>query len=355
MKITTAPSVHLRYGSESFVVTQPTEETITNGILSVTRTTKKTVYFAEGYGQAGLDDPADPKGYAAAKLGLEQENYEVKTFVWPGVTSVPEDASAVVVAGIGQPLSEPAVGVLDGYLERGGRLLLTVGPRQSADGARQLLDRWGVALGSDVVVDQQLQLLGAPVVGLSPLATDYGTHPITRNFRGYTSFPQTRTVEPDATGKKGLTVTPLVRTGPASWAETNVDEVYTSGQVAVDPEDRRGPLSVATAVAADLATMGITVPEAGEGEARLVVVGTPRFADSQEFTRRPQNADLFLNAVGWLVGQSETISVRSRTIRASRAELTPDQARRVFFLSVFIIPELLVLIGVSVWWWRRSR
>jgi ABC-2 type transport system permease protein len=86
-----------------------------------------------------------------------------------------------------------------------------------------------------------------------------------------------------------------------------------------------------------------------------VVVGTPSFADSQEFTRRPLNGDLFLNAIGWLVGQSETISVRSRTVRASRAELTPAQARRIMFLSIFIIPEMLVLLGVSVWWWRRSR
>lgn len=355
LKITSVPSISLRYGEESFVVTQPTEENVTNGIIRVARTGKKTVYVAQGFGQASLDDPDDPRGYAGAKVGLEQENYEVKTLVWPAASEIPADASAVVVPGLEGPVPASAIAVLDAYLERGGHLLLMVGPRQGDAELDGFLSRWGVELGDDIVVDQQLQLLGSSVVGLQPLAADYGDHPITRGFRGYTTFPQTRTVEPDATGKKGLTVTPLVRTGPASWAEASVEQVFTQGTVSLDPGDRRGPLSIAVAVTADLAAMGVTVPSDGAGDARLVVVGTPGFADSQEFARRPLNADLFLNAVGWLVGQSETISVRSRTVRASRAELTPAQARRIMFLSIFIIPELLVLIGVGVWWWRRSR
>jgi ABC-type uncharacterized transport system involved in gliding motility auxiliary subunit len=355
LKITSVPSVSLRYGDETFVVTQPTEENVTNGIIRVARTSKKTVYVAQGFGQAPLDDPNDPKGYAAAKIGLEQENYDVQPLVWPAVAEIPAEASAVVVPGIDGPLPASAIAVLDAYLERGGHVLLMVGPRQGDAELATFLSRWGVKLGDDIVVDQQLQLLGSSVVGLQPLATDYGDHPITKGFRGYTTFPQTRTVEPDATGKKGLTVTPLVRTGPASWAEASVEQVYTQGTVALDPDDRRGPLSVAVAVTANLSAMDLADGADGATEARLVVVGTPSFADSQEFTRRPLNGDLFLNAIGWLVGQSETISVRSRTVRASRAELTPAQARRIMFLSIFIIPEMLVLLGVSVWWWRRSR
>jgi ABC-type uncharacterized transport system involved in gliding motility auxiliary subunit len=352
LKITSVPSVSLQYGNESFVVTDPSEETITNGIIRVSQGGKKTVYVAQGFGQLSIEDLQDPKGYAAAKVGLEQENYDVQTLVWPAASEIPADAAAVIVPGVAQPVPASAVEVLDAYLERGGHLLLMIGPRQGDEPLHAFLGRWGVKLGDDVVVDQQLQLLGASVVGLQPLARDYGTHPITRGFRDYTAFPETRTVEADATGKKGLQVTPLVRTGPASWAETAVEQVDTQGTVSLDPEDRRGPLPVAVAVEADLSAMGI----AGEAkQARLVVVGTPSFADSQEFSRRPLNGDFFLNAVGWLVGQSETVSVRSRTVRASRAELTPGQARRLMFLSIFIIPELLVLMGVSVWWWRRSR
>src|SRR5262245_588761 len=105
MKITTAPSVNLQYGKESFVVTQPSEETITNGVIRVTRTAKKTVYFTEGDGEASITEQQDPKGYASAKLGLDQENYEVKTLLLPSAETIPDDASVVIIAGPDRPLS----------------------------------------------------------------------------------------------------------------------------------------------------------------------------------------------------------------------------------------------------------
>jgi hypothetical protein len=80
--------VNLQYGNESFVVTQPSEETITNGIIRVSRTTKKVVYFVEGFGQALTSAEDDPKGYAAAKLALQQENYEVKPLLLPSVEKI---------------------------------------------------------------------------------------------------------------------------------------------------------------------------------------------------------------------------------------------------------------------------
>src|SRR5262249_5717041 len=107
-----------------------------------------------------------------------------------------------------------------------------------------------------------------------------------------------------------------------------------------------------------LKEMGI-MPVAVEGhqapdEARLVVIGTPRMADSQELTQSRTNADLFLNAVGWLVGQEELVSIRSKSVRASRAEFSPSQGGQLFYLSVLIIPELMVALGIAVWWRRRN-
>ena len=198
MKITTAPSVNLQLGNESFVVTQPSEETITNGLIRVARSTKKVVYFVEGFGQANTTAEDDPKGYSAAKLGLQQENYEIKSLLLPSVDKVPDDASVVIMPGVGQPLTETAIGALDGYLKRGGHLFVLVGPRQGDDKLATLLSNWGAKLGNDVVLDQEVRLFEGPRVGMQPLAKEYGAHPITQGFRDYTVYPQTRTVDPDA-------------------------------------------------------------------------------------------------------------------------------------------------------------
>src|SRR6185436_3977352 len=101
-----------------------------------------------------------------------------------------------------------------------------------------------------------------PRLGVIPITKTYGEHPITKNFKDYTVFPQTRTIEPGADGKKGLTATALVKTSASRWAETNVDEVFTKGTASVDDSDRKGPLSIAVAVTAKLKDMGLT-PTAG--------------------------------------------------------------------------------------------
>jgi ABC-type uncharacterized transport system involved in gliding motility auxiliary subunit len=358
MKITTAPSVNLQFGNESFVVTQPSEETITNGLIRVSRSTKKIVYFVEGFGQALTTAEQDPRGYAAAKLALQQENYEVKPLLLPSVEKIPDDASVVVIPGVGQPLTETAIAALDAYLKNGGHLFVLVGPRQGDEKLATFLANWGAKLGNDIVLDQEVRLFEGPRVGMQPLAKEYGAHPITQELKDYTIFPQTRTVDPDAAGKKGIQATTLVKTSGSSWGETEVDDVFTKGVASLSETDKKGPLSVAVAVEAKLKDMGIT-PTAPEGQkapedARLVVIGTPRFADSQDLTQSRTNGDVFLNAVGWLVGQEELVSIRSRSIRASRAEFSQNQATWLFYLSVLLLPELLVVVGIAVWWRRRN-
>jgi ABC-type uncharacterized transport system involved in gliding motility auxiliary subunit len=224
----------------------------------------------------------------------------------------------------------------------------------------KLLADWGVKLGNDIVIDRELRLFEGPSLGTKPITKLYGTHPITQNFRDYTTYPETRTVEPDAAGKKGIQATSLVKTAASSRALTRVDDLFTKGTATLEENDRRGPLSVAVAVQAKLKDMDGGSPPAPEGkkaseEARLVVFGTPRFADNQELAQFRLNGDLFLNAVGWLVGQEELVSIRSRSVRASRAELTRSQASQVFYLSVFILPQLLIASGIAVWWRRKSR
>jgi ABC-type uncharacterized transport system involved in gliding motility auxiliary subunit len=353
MKITTVPSVHIQFGNESFVVTQPTEETVTNGIIRVTRPGKKVVYFTEGFGEAGIQDPQDPKGFANAKLALEQENYEVKSLLLPSVEQIPDDASVVVLAGPTRPLTDAAIAALEAYLKRGGRLLALAGPRIGGPKLAPFLAGWGVKVGDDIVIDREVRLFEGPRLGVVPLSRTYGTHPITQGFRDFTAYPQTSSIEPAAEGRKGLQATSLVKTSESSWAESDIDGVFVQGTASLDDKDRKGPVSIAVAATANLKEMGLTPPE-GVTEARLVVFGTPLFIDNQQLAQSQLNGDLFLNAVGWLVGQEELVSIRSRSVRASRADLTPAQAARVFYLSVFIIPQLLIALGIWVWWRRRT-
>ena len=41
-------------------------------------------------------------------------------------------------------------------------------------------------------------------------------------------------------------------------------------------------------------------------------------------------------------------------MRASRVRFDASEAARIFYLSVLVLPELLLIAGLAVWWRRSS-
>ena len=87
-------------------------------------------------------------------------------------------------------------------------------------------------------------------------------------------------------------------------------------------------------------------------EARIVAIGDSDFASNAALGVQG-NRDLFLNAVNWLAQQENLISIRAKDPEDRRITLTADQERRIFYLTVLIVPGLILLAGVQTWWRRR--
>ena len=65
------------------------------------------------------------------------------------------------------------------------------------------------------------------------------------------------------------------------------------------------------------------------------------------------NSDLFLNMVNWLAQQENMIAIRPRQPDDRRITLTADQQRRIVWLSMLLVPGLILGSGVYTWWQRR--
>jgi len=103
----------------------------------------------------------------------------------------------------------------------------------------------------------------------------------------------------------------------------------------------------------DLAFMAPDVAaDAPKPETRVVVLGDSDFAATAGLGIQG-NRDLFMNIVGWLSQQENLISIRPHDAEDRRITLTADQERRIFFLTVLIVPGLILLAGVQTWWRRR--
>ena len=261
---------------------------------------------------------------------------------------VTAESSLLVVAAPEKPLLDHELAAIESYLKSGGRLLALL-PSTDGESLKRFLMTWGVEVGDNIVVDQVIRLFAGPTLGVEPIADSYSAlHPITRDFKERTLFPLVRSVEAAKEAKNGLEVTSLVKTSSTSWAEKDLNGVFKQGTASLGPEDKKRPISVGVAVTANLKKLGVE----RDGDARLVVLGTAGLANNRSI-KIFFNRDFFLNAVNWLAGQEEMISLRPRSIRPSQVQLTEGQGAAIFYLSFLILPEILLIIGLGVWWRRR--
>ncbi|HME05649.1 MAG TPA: hypothetical protein VKG25_01315, partial [Bryobacteraceae bacterium] len=204
----------------------------------------------------------------------------------------------------------------------------------------KMLSGWGVTPDSDLILDLnpigQLNGLTAEV----PLVTRYESQPIVSGLKGTgTAFPRARSLEIKNTDK--TTVQKLFGTSDDSFATTNL----ASPEVKEDPaHDKKGPLTIGASGTYN------TGKENSQG--RFVVIGNSGFA-ANSFLRFNANSDLMLNAVDWLASDEALISIRPKETEDRRLSLNQRQFALLRLVSQFMLPLIVIVGGIAVWWRRR--
>lgn len=319
------------------------ERSLTNALDQIRRDRTISVYFTTGHREFAIEGPDAQFTQAAA--ALEEQNYSVTPLNLTETESVPNDADVVIVAGPAEEFFEAEVAALETFLNDNGGLMLLIDPRTSPR-LGTLLDDWGISLDDRIVLDTS----GAgQLVGLGPAApivTDYGDHPITRDFQNGRSFyPLARPVNFQEV--PGINATALLQTNSQSRAETLSEE----GELQFDPEAApEGPYTLGVAMSRPDET---AETEADPPEDRLVVIGNATFASNGLFEQQ-LNGDVFLNAVSWLGQQDDaTLSIRPKEVTNRRITLTVQQQIGLGLFSLLILP--LVGFAMAVVMWLRRR
>ena len=200
-----------------------------------------------------------------------------------------------------------------------------------------------------------------------PVINEYESHEITEKFRYATFFPLTRSINVAEETPEGITASILAKTSPNSWSERQL----AVQEVAFDKDkDVAGPISLAAVVTIEQkeeekeekAAEGKEKTTEAEEEkeedevkqsGRLAVFGDSGFA-SNRYYNFSGNGNFFLNTVNWLTEEADLISIQPKTSSPRTINLTPSQGRMIFFVSIIILPLVVLITGISVWVRRRS-
>jgi ABC-type uncharacterized transport system involved in gliding motility auxiliary subunit len=364
--VTTDGTTILESGDKESRITTFSEEDLTNAIVKVSRERKKVIYFLEGHGEASTDD-GEARGYSLAKEELEKLAYEVKKLTLALADNFPEDCSILVIPGAQKDLLPNEEETIRHFIHNGGRVFFMVDP-ETAPGLKSFLVEFGIRLEDDLIVDRVSRLMGGDY--FMPIVTGYEYHEITKKFDFATFFPFARSVNETEEKPEGVSTTILAKTSTNSWSERQLAQQ----EVSFDKErDVAGPISLAAVVtvqpkeeekeepseveketaAEEIEAKAEETEEKLKREGRLAVFGDSDFATNRYYYLSG-NGNLFLNTINWLAEEADLISIQARTASPRLIQLTATQGRILFFVSVIILPLIILVAGISVWARRRS-
>jgi ABC-type uncharacterized transport system involved in gliding motility auxiliary subunit len=308
------------------------------------------VYFLAGHGEHRVDDFDEQTGYSRIARILRRDNVEVRSLLLAETQGVPKDCGALVIAGPSRAVLGPEIEMLRTYLEKNGRVLALLDPR-GATGLEDLLNEWGVRVCPDAAVgDRRRTLTGRELVVM-----EYAEHAVTHGLENVMSvFYMPRCIEPadaGAAAKEAAAdrprVTSLIKTSERAWGNADLTErppVFTPGT------DRRGPVSIAVAVERG------TVPgiDVEIEPTRLVVIGDSYFvANGALGGAAGGNADVFLNAVNWLLEREALLGVAPRMPWQAALDMGSREMKLAFLVVGLALPGCAVAAGMIVRGIRR--
>jgi ABC-type uncharacterized transport system involved in gliding motility auxiliary subunit len=360
------------------------EISLTNRLQQITSANPTKVYFLQGHGEHQISGNED--SISQAIKALNDKSFTTEPLNLVEKNTIPTDSKVLVIAGAKRALLNTEVQALQDYLNGGGNILLMIDP-DTEPKLEPLLNQWGVKLDNRLAVDIAGNEAFGPAV---PIITEYGKHPITKDFGNGISFY--RLARPvDTIPTPGIEATPLLITKPYpnTWAESDQKSEkleYNEGK------DRKGPLTLGVALSRKAETpipqptsTPIPTPTVSPkvtptpssspsstitpkptpsptptpkilkttAESRLVVIGNSDFATNDPFPLQ-LNGDVFLNSVTWLSQQDQQpLSIRPKEAKNRRINLSIAQISLLRWTSLLLLPLIGFLASGLIWWQRR--
>lgn len=336
------------------IVAFPAEDALTSALVHVLDPTPPQVHFLTGHGEGDPESEDPARGFSRARELLEQIGLDVRVLDLAARGAVPDDAAAVVVAGVRTDFTELEVDALSEYLRRGGRGLFLLDPEVTLPNVRGLLRPYNLGLMDPdlIVIDSKQHPIGVDWDELAIKQGITGYHPITEplSMQGFRiHLGRTRPIRKLVVD---TTISPvsLLKTATRDRDLSFLMRLTEDRSVRVRKVEFDEELDYHDGLEFDMA-FAVESP-GSEGTARLVTFGSSSFASNARI-RQGVNEQLFVNTANWLVDREFRLGIPPRTDLDRTFVMTEENDRKYLLLFVAGIPGLAGLLGIATWVVRR--
>lgn len=307
------------------------EGAITSAIDYVVNEELPQLYVLEGHGEAELP--------ATFSEQLEKENIETTALSLLTVDEIPEEADCILIYSPSSDISEAERDMLADYVERGGKLLVMAGPTENGilENLYSLLSDYGVEANEGIVVEgDRSHYTIYPYV----LLPDVNSHAVTdslieENYFAVLPISLGLTVSGDSSNG---TVTELLNTSDTSFSKLAGFDLDTYEK---EDGDIDGPFAVAVAV------------ESNSGGQMVWFSSSTFLDDAYNAYSSGANGDLVMNALSSLIGESEAMAIRSKSLNYNYLTISDSTSSLLKAIMIGVCPLLYLGVGTAVILKRR--
>ena len=315
------------------------ENALTGAIDYVVNPDLPKVYLLTGHGEASLT--------ASFKTAMTDQNIETAELSLLAMETVPEDADMVLINTPKSDISQEELDILLAYLKSGGNLFLMTEPirEERFSNLDKLMAEYGVTATDGIVVEgsQNNFYRGTPYY----LLPERNAHAITTpliNSGYYVLLPIAHGLTVSEELRDTLEVSELLTTSDKAFSKLAGYNLDTYEKVEGDID---GPFSLGVA---------ITDTVDDENETNIVWISSAYLTDENANTTvSGGNLDLFLNAVSWMCGQEERITIHAKSLDTEYLTIPSGTNTALTLLLIGVIPLAYLSVGIVIWARRKRR
>ena len=338
------------------------EQDLYTALLVATETERKKVYFLVGHGERDINGVEDG-GYQHIRDGLEVDNYQVEQLAWLPTeedVSVPDDTALLVIAGPTGELPPAHAKALNAYMtghnpngearREGARVIFLAEP-DTHDSFRAFLAFWGVIVTNGYIRDTEGSQPNAPrtlrVGRYNPQAPAEIVAPRGQPLN-IAFMPGAAALEPIIEQNNARRTAPIAVTTPAAYLIDDIERVEPG------EGDAQGVYSPAIYldIAAPVGAAPLTERPPDNEIAGMAVFGDSDFIANRN-VQLGSGAALFLNTANYLMGDYSLVSIRDREFVFREWNLNANEFNFVRFSTWLLLPGLMGIMAIVVWWVRR--
>ena len=328
-----------------------TEEAITNAIMKVTIAEEPKIYVLTGKTYS-----VPQQSLATIASTLESEANDVESLDILSTGNVPEDCKCLVITTLKQDINELERDKIIEYINRGGKILMLTSQNimeVNTPNFNQVLAQYGISMGFGAVFEQDSSkmLQGSPELVIADVEADFLSDigmflKICMVDAGKIEFADEEKLK-----ELGVTYETIAKTSDKSFVRTKFN---TSTDSRTDNDSEEGENIVAARVSKTITN---------ENSSELIIYSSEFFASNMQVAIGTQyytfavelynNKDVVLNSIAYLSDREDTIMIR-KTNEVENYTVT-DQEDVIIKTIIFVIPVIIIAIGIAVWVYRKRR